>query len=432
MNWVSINKGWSAAAIMTAVFVGGLGFSSAKAADLGGDCCADLEERVAELEATTVRKGNRKVSVKVSGFVSKSVMFWDDGTEQNVYVGDTNGGTLSSNFSITGSASIAAGWNAGYDIVIETDGGTNMTGVNQNNDNVGNNITTLVSSMWIKSDHYGKLSWGKQSQASDNAALLPDLSGTIIQSNYVQFHGGSFILRQNGTLSTNNSVWLNVTPCATSNAGIANDCNGLVLNNVRYDTPTIAGFTLSTSWGEDDFWDIAVNYAGQWGDVKVKAAYAYTNTTDGDTNFNRTVDFHQVGASALHVPTGLFIYGAYVTEDYDDDTIINGPAYTDDGWYLKAGIRQRWNPLGETIIYGEYQGNESKFFNATGADVDYANFDMYGVGVVQYIDAAAMQLHAVWKHKEAELEAAGAADLGLAVGDVDDFDLFLVGGTIFF
>ena len=35
---------------------------SAQAADQGGDCCADLEERVAELEATTARKGNRKVS----------------------------------------------------------------------------------------------------------------------------------------------------------------------------------------------------------------------------------------------------------------------------------------------------------------------------------------------------------------------------------
>ena len=37
-----------------------MGASPAKAADLGGDCCADLEERVAELEATTVRKGNKK------------------------------------------------------------------------------------------------------------------------------------------------------------------------------------------------------------------------------------------------------------------------------------------------------------------------------------------------------------------------------------
>ena len=31
----------------------------ANAADLSGDCCADLEERVAELEATTVRRGNK-------------------------------------------------------------------------------------------------------------------------------------------------------------------------------------------------------------------------------------------------------------------------------------------------------------------------------------------------------------------------------------
>jgi hypothetical protein len=47
----------------------------AKAAGLGSDCCSDLEDRVAELEATTVRKGNKKVSVtlygqsaKISGF----------------------------------------------------------------------------------------------------------------------------------------------------------------------------------------------------------------------------------------------------------------------------------------------------------------------------------------------------------------------------
>src|ERR671922_2769263 len=39
--------------------------TSASAADLGvgGSCCADLEERVAELEATTARKGNRKLNL---------------------------------------------------------------------------------------------------------------------------------------------------------------------------------------------------------------------------------------------------------------------------------------------------------------------------------------------------------------------------------
>ena len=52
----------------------GLFATSAMAADLGigGNCCADLEERVAELEATTARKGNRVVSLTVYGRVTRA------------------------------------------------------------------------------------------------------------------------------------------------------------------------------------------------------------------------------------------------------------------------------------------------------------------------------------------------------------------------
>ncbi|HXF53849.1 MAG TPA: hypothetical protein VNK52_06970, partial [Hyphomicrobiaceae bacterium] len=66
------------------VIVGAYG-TQAQAADLGGDCCADLEERVAELEATTARKGNRKVSLTVYGHVNEMVLFWDDGEMDDVY-----------------------------------------------------------------------------------------------------------------------------------------------------------------------------------------------------------------------------------------------------------------------------------------------------------------------------------------------------------
>ena len=55
---------WIAGAVAAALLAGWV--YSAKAGDLGGNCCADLEERVAELEAATVRKGNRKVSITVS------------------------------------------------------------------------------------------------------------------------------------------------------------------------------------------------------------------------------------------------------------------------------------------------------------------------------------------------------------------------------
>ena len=73
-------KKYSLGALVAAgLLVGGLSAGSASAADLGGNCCADLEERIAELEATTARKGNRKVSLTISGWVGEQVMWWDDG-----------------------------------------------------------------------------------------------------------------------------------------------------------------------------------------------------------------------------------------------------------------------------------------------------------------------------------------------------------------
>ena len=67
---VEINQQPGACWPLSVCLVGGV--PSARAADLGGDCCADLEERVAELEATTARKGNRRVSLTISGQVSTS------------------------------------------------------------------------------------------------------------------------------------------------------------------------------------------------------------------------------------------------------------------------------------------------------------------------------------------------------------------------
>src|SRR5882757_6476681 len=95
-----------------------LSTAPALAADLGGNCCADLEERIAELEATTARKGNRKVSLTISGWVGEQVMWWDDGFEKNVYVTGL-GTTLATNVKFTGQATIAPGYYAGYVLHLE-------------------------------------------------------------------------------------------------------------------------------------------------------------------------------------------------------------------------------------------------------------------------------------------------------------------------
>src|SRR6186997_3395583 len=102
----------------------GLLFStaSAQAADLGGNCCADLEERVAELEATTARKGNRRMSLTVSGQVNRTILYWNGGAvpaganDSGVYAGLDNVST-SSRFIFSGEATIRPNVKAGFEIM---------------------------------------------------------------------------------------------------------------------------------------------------------------------------------------------------------------------------------------------------------------------------------------------------------------------------
>ncbi len=51
-------------------------------------------------------------------------------------------------------------------------------------------------------------------------------------------------------------------------------------NIVRYDTPTFAGFVGSASWGEDDMWELALNYRGEVGDFKLAGSLGYGESSD--------------------------------------------------------------------------------------------------------------------------------------------------------
>src|SRR5215475_6824469 len=125
-------KSSSRLALMAAagLFAGGVAMPSAKAADLGGDCCADLEERVAELEATTARKGNRKMSLTITGQVNRIVTWYDDSKSSTTYYGLDNTNS-SSRFIFNGSAKITPKVSMGFEIMIEIEAGGTSSKVNQ-------------------------------------------------------------------------------------------------------------------------------------------------------------------------------------------------------------------------------------------------------------------------------------------------------------
>ena len=80
-------SGWFWLALVSAMAAAG----SAMAADLAGKCCADLEERVAELEDTVARRSARlgKSELKITGAVSKALLYWDDGGCSDVFSAST-------------------------------------------------------------------------------------------------------------------------------------------------------------------------------------------------------------------------------------------------------------------------------------------------------------------------------------------------------
>jgi hypothetical protein len=418
------------ALVAAGLLVGGLSAGSASAADLGGNCCADLEERIAELEATTARKGNRKVSLTISGWVAEQVMWWDDGEEQNVYVGGI-GTTLASHFKMTGQATISPGWYAGYVLHVELNTNDSLTQdqgrrgllgtgaqgpavdpLTQQGNFTGPVATVLQSYWFVKSDHLGKLGVGRQSQASDNAAILVDGSGSLVPANWVAFETNAFqIYDKNGNAT--GFIWGGVGSCRGM-GGAWGDCNGLTRNAVRYDTPTFHGFSLSASWGDDDFWDVAARYSGEYNGFKLAAAAAYNQWTDGNyltapiagSNFLSgtypnpgSSDYFQAGVYVEHVPTGLW---GLINYGHLDDSFSTLPST--DTWYFKAGLRERWHPLGHTVLYGEYETVRDAY------QVESGDFRLWGIGVVQEIDAAAMSLWLSYRNIEADDHSQFAID----------------------
>ncbi len=339
----------------------------------------------------------------------------------------------------TGSAQISPGWSAGYVLQIEAIGSDGLT-TSQNVPNgpaalVGttSGVQTLQSYWFVKSDQLGKISVGKQSQASDNTAILVDGSGSLVPANWVAFDTNSFAIRNNVGA---NIVWGNAQSCF-GQGGAWGDCNGLTQNVVRYDSPTFGGFSLSASWGDDDMWDIAARYAGEHHGFKLAIAGAYNEVTSQVYNGGANVpdmEYFQLGVYVQHVATGLF--GLYNYGTLEADFKDGGPIVDDvDTHYVKLGLRTKFNHLGATVFYGEYLNGQDGAFGTVLGITDAAQrfgisseMEVWGLGVVQEVDAAAMS---VWiKYRNQSLDVSGPiVPPGV---QFEDFDYVGVGGLINF
>lgn len=451
------------------------GTTSASAADLGGGGLADLEERIAELEATTARKGNRKVSLEISGFVNEALFLWDDGFESNAYV--TTNEINPTRFRLKGEAKVTDTVKAGYLIELGVNGGR-QDRQNQDDDNgtTGSNTVGVRHSAWyLSSKDLGKLWVGQTSDAADGILEINVANtGHFASSNVSQSFGdggGGFFLRTKG------GVLLRNTAAAGDNSISFGD---LVVNGwggtpdshrynlVKYETPTIAGFVGSASWGEDDIWNVALRYKGEFSGFQLAAGIGYTEYSDaaGQRRGARSATGHDVdvqewgiGASIIHTATGIFVTGSY-GQDTDNNiatatgggTTLAQLALSDDEtnfYFIQAGIEKKFFPLGKTTVYGEYFNlerglalgtngnglNASQLGTASGLGAGFnrivsSELQGWGLGLNQSLNDV-IDVYVSYRHVDVDVTLANGAGQTATPG-LESFDYVTTGAYIKF
>jgi len=455
-----------------AVLFAGIG-SPAVGADLGGDCCADLEERIAELETAALRHPNRQLELTLEGVVNRAALIWDDGERRDIYIVDN--AQDGSSFVIEGEVELDGGWSAGLTLGIDFLLPSSDF-VDQLNDGTPTELVDIVdlsdSFITVSNERLGTINFGLTDTAADGIAnILLSNSYTVADgdtSNWI----GNFFLQAAGV---SGQLGL-ATGEADEGFGVAeirwgdflvDSLGGDTLNAVTYVSPKVRDFEFSASWGENDFWDVALRYNAEWSDtLRVEAGIGFWNNTSEELPFIFQVREDPLepvndagwggGIAMRHLPTGLNLAFNYGTESHTDECferaiVTNRCRGDDEFYYVNGGIVRDFTGRGDTAIYGEYQRvrrnlNESDedVLRALEVNEDQAEefkdslATVWGVGVVQQIrgvpadnSTVLMEFYLGYRHYSLDIDLINAEG-AVPSRSINDFDVVLTGAAIFF
>ncbi|MFM9850687.1 MAG: porin [Hyphomicrobiaceae bacterium] len=353
---------------------------------------AALEQRIAELEAASLRAGDRKLTMHIYGQVNQAIMFWDDGFKSGMRVIDND--TSSSRFGIMGRTTSRSAPTVGYRIEFEIDPLSRHS---------GSGATSISDSpahlrhayVYVEDDRAGRLSLGHQSPATDDITIIN--LGSQMNDAALHYNTNSAIPLAIGGGLVTDLRW----------GDIAHNVDSLRGNLVRYDTPMLAGFVLSGAWGENDIWDVALRYQASAVGFRFAAGAGFMD--------DRERDFKDVrgSASLIHNETGLYVSVAGGIRD--DDVSVLSAHDTAFFHYGQVGISKQWLPYGRTTIFADY--GLYKNFNVgellrvdphTGALVIWGTLSQtevvrWGAGIEQAFDDTGLLLYAQAHRYEATI-----------------------------
>jgi hypothetical protein len=353
----------------------------------------------------------------LSGQVNRSLLYWNDGFQQDLYSVDN--ALSNSRFRLSGNAKLSADITTGFYMELDMTLGARSHQVSQIDDDgfgvaggivggaifgdgiggAGDSVLGFNQAYWyVESKHYGRVNLGRISTSTAGIGII-DLSNTGVIANAQPFlWGGGMIMRNGeGTLAAvglppgitavtaaATNTWgqqcggptVAVAPNIFGGAGpYSTDCGIHALSRrdgISYLSPTWHGFTFGGSYGEDNFWDAAGRYAGEWFGFRVAAGLGYRWFGDREPDipipgpapifpFDKleNTDRRQwiTSASVMHVPTGLFASGSFMQYQYHGDAAPelysqlpgNSRPNTNLFWG-DVGIQKNWTGWGATTF----------------------------------------------------------------------------------
>jgi len=321
------------------------------------------------------------IELKISGQVNRTVLYGDNGDEDEIFYADNdNSGTRFRfvakgrlNDDITAGATIEVQFesNSSTDIRFNANGGTGGTNIGGG----ANGIGERIAEVWFKSASVGKLSTGQGNTASNGASEV-DLSGTGLAQYSLGGGGYEGLEFEVGGVTTGSTrIGQNFT----------NLDGGSRRDRIRYDTPTFAGFRLSTSASQGGRWDVALRYANQFAGAKIAAAVAYEDRASVSGSDSRLL-----GSASVLLNNG---FNLTIAAAEQDRKVGNDALF----YYGKVGFQtSSLSSYGKTSFSIDYYEGEDIASAVSGDSTSY------GFGAVQKINPIGTELYLSVRNHEVD------------------------------
>lgn len=319
-------------------------------------------------------KNNSPVELTVGGQLNRAFLYVNDG-EEGMYrhVDNENDSTR---IFLNADGKINEDWSVGTQFVMlmRSNPSNEMSATAESAGATG--FEQEAAEVYFSHKRLGTL-WMGQGDSATNGISETDLSGTGVAgySSIGDVAGGfAFVNSATGARST------------ATIGGAADNLDGLDTGDrIRYDSPEVNGFHLSTSLLSGGAIDAALYYAGSISGVTVEAAAGWFNNSSNPNNEDLFEDGVSGSVSAL-LPSGFNLTLAAGTKSAAAQG-RDDPRF----YYAKVGYQAALNSFGPTALavdFGRYEDSEQ----------NGDTLDTFGAQAVQEIEGTGSSLYVAYRY----------------------------------